>query len=135
MLDQIPQFFFSVRYNSEKYPGNANGIIEGANCQQFCFELLRYFGFEIGVMRSSDLWVDNEWTRQVSEPEVFDLLLFNDSEESYGAHVGIYIGDDQVLHLSKEIGVPIVWNINEFFVRSSYKALVGIKRPTYRKLR
>jgi cell wall-associated NlpC family hydrolase len=55
-------------------------------------------------------------------------MLFNKDENSYGAHVGVYVGANKVIHLSKEVGYPTVWDITEFSKRENYAHLVGIKR-------
>lgn len=44
------------------------------------------------------------------------------------ARVGVWIGDDQVLHLSAEVGRPAVWPLSEFAARARYRSLIGIKR-------
>ncbi len=43
---KIPREFMSVRYVGKCYPGATGvvGIKDGANCQQFAYELLRHFG-------------------------------------------------------------------------------------------
>ena len=38
-----------------------------------------------------------------------DLLLFTPAGDPYGAHVGLYSGEGQVLHLAKSVGRPAVW--------------------------
>src|SRR5688572_13044739 len=100
---EIPKDFLSVPYDSWKYPGNAQGLQEGANCQHFAFEFLRYFGFKIDNFRSSDLWEDRIFTTFAATPQIMDLVLFNDSISSFGAHVGVCIGNDKVFHLCKSI--------------------------------
>ena len=64
----------------------------------------------------------------MNEPEPLDLVLFNFSEESYGAHVGIYMASHEILHLSQEVGRPAVWSFEEFALRPRYSTIVGIKR-------
>jgi hypothetical protein len=33
-----------------------------------------------------------------------------------------------VLHLSKEVGVPVVWDFDEFASRERYRVRIGFKR-------
>jgi hypothetical protein len=37
-----------------------------------------------------------------------DLLLFNRTDEPCGAHVAVYLGQDGAVHLSQEVGRPVV---------------------------
>ena len=66
---EIPKKFMEVRYAGERYPGaiGVAGVEEGANCQQFAYELVRYFGIQVPDLRSSDLWADEVYTEKVSE--------------------------------------------------------------------
>src|SRR5687767_7490333 len=97
----IPDSFWSVRYNGACYPGAASGLAQGANCQLFAYELLRHHGLLLPAFRSSDLWADTEFTEAVSVPEPLDLLLFNKAAEAWGAHVAVYLGDGKAIHLAK----------------------------------
>jgi hypothetical protein len=54
-------------------------------------------------------------------------LLFNGTSDPWGAHVGVSIGEDQIVHLCAEIGRPVVWSMGEFATRDRYRVLVGIK--------
>ena len=67
-------------------------------------------------------------TIRVTTPAPLDLLLFNDTSDPWGAHVGTWIGADQILHLSAEVGKPAVWPMREFACRDRYRVLIGIKR-------
>ncbi|MEM9723689.1 MAG: NlpC/P60 family protein [Bacteroidota bacterium] len=129
----IPEFLLETPYNGTHYPGakHTNGLKGGANCQQFAYELLRYFGKSIPNFRSSNLWEDTTYTKQVEEPfEPLDLLLWHKHLDSYGAHVGIYIGQQYVIHLAKHIGKPVIWNLEQFPLEDRYKYFIGAKRLT-----
>jgi len=102
--------------------------LEGSNCQRFAYGVLALFELECPPLRSSNLWEDGESTTLVDEPQPLDLVLFNSSEESFGAHVGIYMARDEVFHLSQEVGKPAVWSFDEFVQRPRYATIVGIKR-------
>lgn len=109
--------------------------MEGSNCQRFAYGVLALFDLECPPLRSSNLWEDTESTTLVDNPQPLDLVLFNSSEEPFGAHVGIYMAPDQVLHLSQEIGRPAVWSFDEFAERPRYSTVIGIKRVIRRQLR
>jgi len=126
----VPIHFFDAYYDGLKYPGSSKckGIKNGANCQYFAYELLRYFGLTIPDFRSSNLWEDNISTRKVKALQPLDLVLFNKTKNAYSAHVGVYLGNDKIIHLSKEVGYPTVWDFRDFKKRENYKIFIGAKR-------
>jgi cell wall-associated NlpC family hydrolase len=126
----LPPAFMDVRYVAARYPGapGVAGLAGGANCQQYAYELLRHFGRAIGDFRSSELWRDDVETERVTELEPLDLLLFNDTDDPYGAHVAVYLGDGKAVHLSKQVGRPAVWALEDFGRRPEYRVLIGAKR-------
>lgn len=124
----IPHSFFSVKYDGSKYPGKFENLKDGANCQSFAYEILRYFRYSIGNLRSSDLWDDKTYTRKVKKLIPLDIALFGKEMNAYGAHVGVCLGNNKIIHLSKEIGQPIIWDINEFKKYPKYKIFIGGKR-------
>ena len=129
MID-IPEHFMAVRYDGLRYPGapGVSGVASGANCQQFAYELLRHFGFVVPDLRSSDLWEDTQHTSRVEKLEPFDLLLFSPDGQSYGAHVGVYLGEDKVIHLSKAAGIAELRDLAWFRNTPRYRVLLGGKR-------
>jgi murein DD-endopeptidase / murein LD-carboxypeptidase len=123
-----PPHFRHVRYNAACYPGVAQGLGAGANCQHFAYELLRHFGLTVPHFRSSELWEDTNHTKKVIALEPLDLLLWNKTQEARGAHVGVYLGDDQIIHLSKAIGTASIWTLKEFQQHEQYTYFIGAKR-------
>ncbi len=119
-----------VPYQSAHYPGSpaSNGLVGGANCQVFAYELLRHYGREIPDFRSSELWEDAQSTLRVETLEPLDLLLWNSHEQAWGAHVGVYLGENQAIHLAKEEGFPAVWPLAKFTTLERYQVLIGAKR-------
>ncbi|MGW1025700.1 hydrolase [Streptomyces sp. NPDC002577] len=137
MLDQLPSSLWSVPYVGHRFPGSPAvarrpGLAAGANCQLFAYEVLRHFGLAPPDVRSSDLWSDTRSTIRVPKARPLDLLLFNATDDAYGAHVGVWSSEGQVLHLCAEAGRPAVWDMAEFAGRERYQVLVGIKRVTSR---
>lgn len=128
---EIPDSFFKIRYNGANYPGASgyNGLASGeANCQVFAYEILRFFKLDIPNFRSSELWDDQTYTQVVSQLKPLDILLWNKTSEAWGAHVGLYLGDNQAIHLSKPIGSPVVWPLEKFLEQPVYKVFIGAKR-------
>jgi hypothetical protein len=131
---KIPDTFWTIPYNGAHYPGGpgVEGLKGGANCQQFAYELLRHNGFVIGNLRSSELWEDATDTVPVAGDLVpGDLLLFNHTRRPWGAHVAVYLGRDQAIHLARHIGKPAVWALSEF-TAPLYVYFIGAKRPSRR---
>jgi cell wall-associated NlpC family hydrolase len=128
---RVPPHFFRVRYNGARHPlaGSGSSFREGANCQRFVFALLKHFGYEVGPMRSSELWTDRRFTRTVQRMRPMDILMFNRDRSAGGAHLALYLGDGCAIHLAKEIGRPVIWQMSEFLERARYRTLIGIKRP------
>ena len=64
----------------------------------------------------------------MSVAEPLDLLLFNATNDAYGAHVGVWVDEGRVMHLCAETGRPAVWELTEFATRERYRVLIGIRR-------
>lgn len=129
-LFEIPENFVDVNYNPQRIPSveDQSDLALGANCQVYAYELLRYFGKHPPMLRSSELWSDDRYTKKVESYEVLDLMLYNKSSESYGAHVGVYVGNGKVLHLSQDIGHPVIQSHNELLLNKKYLYFIGSKR-------
>ncbi|MGO9602285.1 MAG: NlpC/P60 family protein [Candidatus Binataceae bacterium] len=125
---RIPARFRNVRYDGSCYPGRAQGLERGANCQHFAYEFLRHHGFEVPNLHSSELWTDAKYSTIARRIRPLDLILFNRTRKAWGAHVGVYLGDKQVLHLCKSAGCPEIWTLDQFAAMPAYRVLVGIKR-------
>jgi hypothetical protein len=126
----IPAYLCDVRYDAARYPGalGVAGVEGGANCQQYAYAMLRHHGFILPDLRSSELWADTDHTAVVPAMATFDLVLLNRTPEAWGSHVGVCVGEDLILHLSKRIGVPAVESLTQMRQREEYCCLIGIKR-------
>lgn len=133
--DAIPAPLRSVPYNGAiaPVPGVTPSLGAGANCQVFAYALLRHFGFLVAQLRSSELMADTTSTiRVTTDPEPLDILLFNRDAEAFGAHIAVYLGGEQAIHLSKAEGFPAIWSLARFANTARYAARVGVKRPILR---
>lgn len=130
IVPQIPARFWTIPYdrNHDPHSPTLPDIAQGANCQNFAYELLRHFGWRIPNLRSSNLWEDSEHTITVTDYRPLDLLLFSRTQEAFGAHVAVHVGSDRAIHLSRELGFATVWPLEEFFSHPEYRILVGAKR-------
>jgi len=135
---EIPEMFLNVPYNLLRNPSTTEPgeIQNGANCEYYVRELLREYGYAMpSRLRSSELWSDTDWTKQVApghQLQVFDITFFNFTEDPYGAHQGLYIGEGNILHLARHIGYPAVWSLDDFGNHERYKVFIGAKRPLIR---
>ncbi|MEU6810164.1 hydrolase [Streptomyces sp. NPDC046831] len=133
LLRRLPAAFWTVPYDGARHPGAPGAErppvpAAGANCQLFAYAVLRHFGLAPPPLRSSELWADTRFTVRVPRARPLDLLLFNATDDAYGAHVGVWVDEDAVLHLSREVGRPAVWRTADFAARERYRVLVGVKR-------
>ncbi|MFF5917878.1 hydrolase [Streptomyces flavochromogenes] len=133
IITVLPAEFWTVRYDGSRFPGAAAvtarpGLAAGANCQLFAYEVLRHCGLTPPELRSSELWSDTEATVRVPVAQALDLVLFNSTAGAYGAHVGVHVGDDAILHLCAEVGRPAVWAAADFAARERYAVRLGAKR-------
>jgi len=125
----IPPEFLTITYNGKQTPDSTLSMFEhGANCQLFAYSLLAHFGVSIPSFRSSNLWEDETFTEKVDDPQAFDIMLFHKTPESWGAHVGLCIGEQKIIHLSKEVGVPEIKEYNRMGESDMYKYYIGCKR-------
>ncbi len=127
----IPPWMMNIKYNPRIIPnGKEQDIISnGANCQVFAYHLLRHNNRIVPDFRSSELWDDDKFSIRITEDyQPLDVLFFHRKQEAYGAHIGVFIGNNQVIHNAKKIGLPIIWELNTFFEYPDYQFLLGGKR-------
>ena len=126
----IPPCFWEARYNAACFPGMLDwkGLEGGANCQQFAYELLRHYGLTVPDLRSKELWEDGVYSDVVADFQPLDLLLFNRTSDPWGAHVAVFVGCEETIHLAKKIGSPVIWTVQHFLQQPEYSCLIGAKR-------
>lgn len=127
-----PTWAWTVPYLGEQQPkaSRLEPIESGANCQRYAYAVLGLFGISVPPHRSSELWEDPSFLhpgRGAARP--LDLVLFNQERGAWGAHVALYMADNQLLHLCAEIGRPVVWGWEDFATRARYASVVGLVRP------
>lgn len=129
--EMIPDDFWRIEFDRkhDRDSPNLPSVAESANCQNFAYSLLKHFGHEISPFRSSNLWEDARETAVVSgELMPLDLLLFNSTPRAWGAHVALYLGDSQAIHLSLKNARAVILPIARFQVLPEYRVLIGAKR-------
>ena len=127
----FPYWYMDIPYNSKVIP---NWMIHDiqlswANCQVYAYEILRYNTIFVPDFRSRELWDDSEYSRVIpSEFEPLDILFFNKTNDPWGAHLGVYIWNNKVLHNSKDIWFPTIFDIEDFKKIHSYSCFLWGKR-------
>jgi hypothetical protein len=115
-------------YSASPDSGDPPSWLDGANCQRYAYGVLSLYGLRCRPLRSSELWDDQDGSVVATDPRPLDLVLFNGSADPYGAHVGLWMAPDEILHLCREVGVPAVWSMAEFARRPRYATTIGFKR-------
>ncbi len=87
----------------------------------YAYEFLRYHGLEVPNFRSSELWEDQKFTCVSMNLKPLDLILLNSAEQAWGAHVVIYLGQQLILHLSKENKLPKVEYLGDLQKNPKYR--------------
>ncbi len=125
-----PAGVWRVPYVYSALPGGGDppSWLTGSNCQRYAYGVLSLFGLRCLPLRSSEFWDDREGSAVVADPKPLDLVLFNRSADPYGAHVGLWMAPQEILHLCREVGVPAVWPPAEFARRARYATTIGFKR-------
>lgn len=97
-----------------KYGGNTR---EGVDCSGFVLQVyLR--ALDISLPRTSAQ--QQEFCRKIRRDEMKpgDLMFFSVREGGNVGHVGIYIGDDNMIHASSKVGVVVVPITTDYFLRN-----------------
>lgn len=126
----IPHWCFDITYNPKVFPNwEKHDLVKNwANCQVYAYELLRFNGKIVPDLRSSELWEDTEYSKIVSDYDPLDILFFNNTDTSWWAHLWVYIWNNKVLHNSKKIWKPEMWDLDDFKKNEEYKVLLWWKR-------
>lgn len=102
---------FALQYVGGPYVYGGNDLLTGVDCSGFTQQIMKCFGFEI-PRTSREQSKKGMLVTDYANLQPGDLLFFGESEEAIG-HVGIYIGDNYMVHASTpETGI-IISNISE----------------------
>jgi len=127
---KVPDAFWTIPYCTDRIPGVANqsDLSLGANCQVFAYAVLKENGLLVPNVRSSELWSDTHYSKVVTDFMPLDLMLYNSRDTAYGAHVAVYLGDGDVIHLSLQNGKPEIISHEKLLMNKKYPCFVGAKR-------
>jgi hypothetical protein len=117
------------RAGAPHWAGAPDWAPSGADAQHYAYAVLALFGRQLPPLTPAQLWADASHTARVTAaPEPLDLVLFNDSSDAEGAHLGVWMSPGQILHLCPEVGLPVVWTPETFRATTRYASVVGAKR-------
>lgn len=128
----IPDWVYDIEYNHTIDPQNPSSdlLATGSNCQVFAYTLLRWNGKIVPNLWSDEMWNDQDYSQYVESDKIepMDLLFFSKTLSPYGAHVGVYLGSNEVIHNSIIEGKVSVWRMMKFEKYEKYRVLLGGKR-------
>ena len=128
---KLPPWYMDIKYNPKIIPYWICHDIQlsWANCQVYAYEILRFNDLFVPDLRSSELWSDSKDSTTISDNyELLDILFSNENNDSWGAHLGLYIWENKVLHNSKDIWWPAIFDIWDFTKINKYSCFLWGKR-------
>lgn len=112
---------YAKQFLGNPYVYGGNSLTNGADCSGFTSQVFKNFG--VSLSRSSGAqFANNGVSVDPSDVRVGDLLFYGHG--SNVSHVGIYMGNDQIIHAS----TPKTGITTGVAFRTSGKPLIGIKR-------
>lgn len=102
--------WLGVRY---VYGGNSK---DGVDCSGF---VLQVFDKALGIKLPRSSAEQSDYCQSVKKKElvVGDLIFFNSSSGKKISHVGMYVGDDKMIHASTSQGVTVTSLSSDYYVR------------------
>ncbi|MDE6738580.1 MAG: C40 family peptidase [Lachnospiraceae bacterium] len=103
---------FACKYIGSPYVAGGTSLTNGADCSGFVMAVYKAFGYSLP--RSSYAQSGAGRAVSYSEAQPGDIIY-------YGGHVGIYIGNGQIVHASTErTGIKIT--------AATYRSIVSVRR-------
>lgn len=99
---------FALKYVGYPYVYGGNSLTNGVDCSGFVQQV--YLNFGIKLSRVADSQKSDGTRVSASSAQPGDLFFYGSS--SYASHVGIYIGNGQIVHASNSTTGIIVSNAN-----------------------
>lgn len=87
------------------------------DCSGLVYYCLNQAGYSIS-RRTAASYAENEdweWVNSISELEVGDLMFFRQADEVSISHVGIYIGNNMLIHASYSNGRVLITTITNWY--------------------
>ena len=86
------------------------------DCSGLVYYCLKNAGVDIGRLNAAGYAAYEQWDRigSISDLEPGDLMFFYNDAHTRISHVGVYIGNNQLLHASSSAGSVVVSNIGNW---------------------
>lgn len=111
---------YAKQFVGNPYLYGGTSLTNGTDCSGFTQSVFKHFG--IGINRTSSSQYSNGVAIKVSELQAGDLVFFGYSGSI--SHVGIYIGDNKIIHASTSSTGIIVSNLYD----KGNKPFIGCRR-------
>ena len=90
---------YAKKWIGTKYVWAGNSLTKGVDCSGFVQQVYQYFGYSLPRVSRDQA---KKYTKiSVSELKPGDLVFYGRIKDNYINHVGIYIGNGQVIHASQ----------------------------------
>ena len=105
---------FALQFVGNPYEYGGTSLTDGADCSGFVMSVYEHFGISLPHSSAQLAHVGTDVGRSLSNAQPGDLIC-------YSGHVGIYIGNGQIVHASTEsTGIKVS--------SASYKSIKAIRR-------
>lgn len=85
---------FAMQFEGNPYVYGGTSLTNGADCSGFMMSVFKEFGYELPRVAAAQY--ESSQKKEVSDIEVGDLVFYG----SNIYHVGLYIGDEKIIHAS-----------------------------------
>lgn len=110
---------YAKQFLGTPYVYGGTNLNSGVDCSGFTSSVLKHFG--IYVSRTSTSQANDGVRIKKSELQPGDLVFFNTGGNSRISHVGLYIGDNKIIHsASARSGGVIISDLNQAYYRNTY---------------
>lgn len=85
---------FAMQFEGKPYVYGGTSLTNGADCSGFMMSVFKEFGYELPRVAAAQY--ESSQKKEISDIEVGDLVFYG----SNIYHVGLYIGDEKIIHAS-----------------------------------
>ena len=85
---------FAMQFEGNPYVYGGTSLTNGADCSGFMMSVFKEFGYELPRVAAAQYELSQK--KELSDIEVGDLVFYG----SNIYHVGLYIGDEKIIHAS-----------------------------------
>lgn len=85
---------FAMQFEGNPYVYGGTSLTNGADCSGFMMSVFKEFGYELPRVAAAQY--ESSQKKELSDIEVGDLVFYG----SNIYHVGLYIGDEKIIHAS-----------------------------------